>query len=58
VLGSIAEESLHKAWALWGWEFFIRPLSLVLMSMIALTIIFAAWRGYKDKQEGAIHVVG
>ncbi|MCZ6637382.1 MAG: tripartite tricarboxylate transporter permease, partial [Alphaproteobacteria bacterium] len=37
VLGKIAEESLHKAWALWRWDFFLRPLSLILMGLIAIT---------------------
>ena len=58
VLGSIAEESLHKAWALWGLDFFVRPLSLVLMGLIFATIAFAIYRGWKDKQEGTVHVVG
>ena len=58
VLGSIAEESLHKAWALWGWDFFIRPLSLVLMTLIISTIAFAAWRGMQEKNEASSHVVG
>ena len=53
VLGSIAEESLHKAWALWGWDFFVRPLSLVLMGMIGATIAYAIYRGFKDKQKEA-----
>jgi TctA family transporter len=58
VLGQIAEESLHKAWALWRWDFFLRPLSVVLMSLILATIAYAVYRGYKDKKEGAVHVIG
>ncbi len=58
VLGGIAEESLHKAWALWRWDFFVRPLSIVLMSLIGLTIAYAIYRGYKDKQQGLTHVIG
>ena len=49
VLGGIAEESLHKAWALWGIEFFYRPLSIILMVLIVLTIGFALYQGHKDK---------
>ena len=45
VLGKISEESLHKALGLWGWEFFFRPLSLVLLGLIAATIIVAVYRG-------------
>jgi TctA family transporter len=51
VLGTIAEESLHKAWALWRWDFFLRPLSLILMGMILATIAYAIYRGYKDSQK-------
>ena len=41
VLGKIAEESLHKALELWGLRFFTRPLSLVLIGLIVLTIAYA-----------------
>jgi len=47
VLGQIAEESLHKALALWGLEFFLRPLSLVLIGLIVLMIVIAIYRGRK-----------
>jgi len=51
VLGKIAEGSLHKAWALWRWDFFLRPLSLILMAMIIATIAFAVYRGSIDKRK-------
>ncbi len=44
VLGAIAEKSLHTALALWGLNFFLRPLSLVLIGMIVATIGFAVYR--------------
>ena len=47
VLGKIAEESLNKALGLWGPSFFLRPLSLVLISLIALTIGYAVRRQVK-----------
>ena len=50
VLGKIAEESLHKAWALWRWDFFTRWLSLILMAMILITIGYAVYRGFIDKR--------
>ena len=43
VLGPIAEDSLHKALALWGLEFFLRPLSLTLIAMIIGSIVFYVW---------------
>ena len=58
VLGKIAEESLHKAWALWRWDFFLRPLSLILMGLFAITIAYAVYRAFKDKQKGSEANVG
>jgi len=45
VLGGIAEKSLHQALALWGLDFFRRPLSLVLIALIVLTVGMAVYRG-------------
>jgi TctA family transporter len=50
VLGRISEESLHKALGLWGLGFFTRPLSLVLIGMIVLTIGFAVYRNLKPSR--------
>ncbi len=40
VLGPIAESSLHKAMAIWGYAFLARPLSLVMLALIFATIAF------------------
>jgi TctA family transporter len=40
VLGPIAEDSLHKALAIWGASFLLRPLSLLFIGMIAASVIF------------------
>ncbi len=47
VLGHIAEESLNKAMSLWGMSFFTRPLSLVLIGLIVLTIGYAIYKNRK-----------
>jgi TctA family transporter len=47
-LGGIAEVSLFQALAIWGGWFFLRPVSLVLMAMIALSIMF-----YLGRRRGA-----
>lgn len=52
-LGGIAEVSLFQALALWGGSFFMRPLSLVLLAMIALSIVFYWWR--RPSNEGDNH---
>ena len=50
VLGRIAEESLHKALQLWGMEFFLRPLSLVLIGLITATIAFAVYQNMRPQK--------
>jgi len=55
VLGSIAEDSLHLALALWGWEFFFRPQSMVLVALIVLTIAFAVIKARKKKTVQALN---
>jgi TctA family transporter len=59
VLGKIAEESLNKALALWGGAFFLRPLSLILMTMIVATIGYAVYKGRASRRSradaGAVH---
>jgi TctA family transporter len=47
VLGRIAEESLHKALQLWGMQFFVRPLSLVLIGLITATLVFAVYQNVR-----------
>lgn len=53
VLGPIAEESLHKALALWGPAFLLRPLSLALIAIIVATVAFTIFR---RQHRRAIHV--
>jgi putative tricarboxylic transport membrane protein len=50
VLGKIAEESLNKALALWGGYFFLRPLSLILMALIVLTIGYAVYKNHATRR--------
>ena len=44
ILGSIAEDSLQKAIALWGFSFFYRPISLILISLIVASIGYYIYR--------------
>ena len=52
VLGKIAEESLHKALELWGLHFFTRPLSLVLIGLIVITIGYAVYQNVRPRHAG------
>jgi TctA family transporter len=47
VLGPIAEDSLHKALAIWGPTFFLRPQSLIMIAMIIASLVFYFWRRHK-----------
>ena len=44
VLGPIAETSLHKAMMIWGPGFLLRPLSLVMIALIVVTIASSIFR--------------
>ena len=55
VLGSIAEDSIHKALAIWGPTFFLRPLSLVLIALIILTVVFYVIRQRKSDPTKVVH---
>lgn len=52
VLGGKAEESLHQALQLWGFSFFLRPISLVLIAMIVLLMGYALYRNLRPRVRG------
>jgi TctA family transporter len=54
VLGPIAEQSLHKALALWGPAFLLRPISLILVAIIVGTLGLTLYR----RRNGAPSHVG
>lgn len=49
ILGPIAEDSLLKSLAIWGPEFLLRPISLILMAMTVATLLFHWWRSRNQK---------
>src|SRR5262249_11544052 len=55
VLGGKAEESLNQALQLWGSKFFLRTLSLVLISMIGALRAYAIYRNLRPRR-GHVHV--
>src|SRR5262245_16547891 len=54
ILGKIAEDSLLKAIAIYGYEFFLRPISLVLLAMIFGSIAFYVYR-QRTGSTGIVH---
>ena len=55
VLGHIAEDSIHKALAIWGPTFFLRPLSLLFIAMIIATIVGYIWRQRRSAGGPQVH---
>jgi len=56
VLGPIAEDSIHKALAIWGPSaFFTRPLSLLFIAMIVATIAGYVWRLRRPGRGPEVH---
>jgi TctA family transporter len=53
-LGPIAENSLHQSLAIWGLNFLLRPISLLLIGLIAVNLAVYYWRksieGQDDRQ--------
>ncbi|SON57781.1 Tripartite tricarboxylate transporter TctA family protein [Hartmannibacter diazotrophicus] len=56
VLGGQAEGSLHQALQLWGWGFFLRPLSLVLIAMIVGLMAYAVYRNLRPTRRKSEYV--
>jgi TctA family transporter len=54
ILGKIAEDALLKALAIWGYGFFLRPISLVLIAMIIGSLVFYVYK-VKTAKVGMVH---
>lgn len=54
VLGGPAENSLNLALQLWGFSFFLRPISLVLIAMIVGLIGYAVYRNMLARKNGQV----
>lgn len=49
VLGRPAEISFNQAMTIWGWEFFLRPVSLVLLTIIVGTVAYYGMHGMRKR---------
>ncbi len=58
ILGPIAEDSYHKAYQLWGYEFLLRPGALIMIALIIGSIGFYIWKSTRPKIEGVEEHVG
>ena len=50
ILGPIAEDSFHKAMALWGPSFLLRPGAMVMSLLIVISIAVYIWRALKRRR--------
>lgn len=51
IMGELAEEYLHKTLDVWGWPFMMRPVVLVLLSMVVLSLGYTGWKSYQEAKE-------
>ena len=51
ILGELAEDYLHKSLGVWGFSFLKRPVVLILLGMVILSLSFTIWKSYQDKKE-------
>lgn len=56
ILGSTAEQSFHKALDLWGPAFLLRPVSIVLMVLIAASIGFYVYQQRRRNSRSASQI--
>lgn len=49
ILGKVAEDSLIKALAIWGYGFFLRPISLILIAMIIGSVVYYVYKQRNGK---------
>lgn len=58
ILGGSAEGSLNQALQLWGFSFFTRPLSLVLIGIIGALLVYSIYRNTKPTPAGQLNIGG
>ncbi len=50
ILGELSEGYLHKTLAVFGFSFLKRPVVMILLGMVILSLSFTIWKSYKDKK--------
>ena len=51
ILGELAEDYLHKALGVYGLAFLKRPVVLVLLGLVILSLSFTLWKSYQEKRK-------
>jgi len=50
ILGELAEDYLHKALGVYGFGFLKRPVVLILLGLVILSLSFTVWKSYQEKK--------
>jgi len=51
ILGPLAEDYLHKSLGVYGISFLKRPVALVLLVMVLLSLGYSVWHAYSERQK-------
>jgi len=51
ILGELAEDYLHKSLGVYGFAFLKRPVVLILLAMVILSLGFTIYKSYQDKKK-------
>lgn len=51
ILGPLAEDYLHKSLSAWGIAFLKRPVVLVLLIMVVLSVLYSVWDAYQKRKD-------
>jgi len=49
ILGPLAEDYFYKSMAAWGIDFMMRPVTVALLILSALSLAYSGWRIYRNK---------
>lgn len=52
ILGPLAESYLHKSLYAWGYKFFARPIVIVIILLVFLSLCYSIWQAFKQKTKG------
>jgi len=49
ILGPLAEDYFYKSVSAWGFSFLLRPVTVVLLILAALSLVYSVWKVARDK---------
>ncbi|MEW6670383.1 MAG: tripartite tricarboxylate transporter permease [Thermodesulfobacteriota bacterium] len=49
ILGPLSEDYFYKSVSAWGWGFLLRPVTVVLLILAALSLVYSVWKVARDR---------